>query len=260
MNKSMNKSMTNSTNNNTTKRTTIRKIFNQTTLNLALISALAALTVKTQWLEADSTTVRELNVQRINVMEPSGQPRLVLANTSHAPKAIKEGKEFFDPGPRPGMIFYNDEGTENGGLVFRGALKNGKVEHGLHLSFDRYNQDQSVALQHVEQDNMLISGLNIVDRPDYPIDQYMALMLAAEQGDAAASAKIKQLEQQQPDIHGHRRAFYGTLNQKAMLQLNDPQGKKRIEMAVDTDGKPQLVFYAADGSELLRLPEAAPAA
>ena len=88
MNKSMNKSMTNSTNNNTTKRTTIRKIFNQTTLNLALISALAALTVKTQWLEADSTTVRELNVQRINVMEPSGQPRLVLAKPSKKAKSF----------------------------------------------------------------------------------------------------------------------------------------------------------------------------
>jgi hypothetical protein len=239
--------------------TTSKRIFNQTNLNLVLITALAALTVKTQWLPADSTTVRELNVQRINVMEPTGHPRLVIANTSHAPKAIKEGKEFFDPGARPGLIFYNDEGTENGGLIFRGALKNGKVEHGLHLSFDRYNQDQSVALQHIEQDNMLISGLNIVDRPAYPIDEYMALMLAAEKGDVAATAKIKELEQQQPDIHGHRRAFYGTLNQKAMLQLNDPQGKKRIEMAVDTDGKPQLVFYAEDGSELLRLPETVPA-
>ena len=41
-----------------------------------------------------------------------------------------------------------------------------------------------------------------------------------------------------------------------MLQLNDPQGNKRIEMAVGKDGKPQLVFYAEDGSELLRLPEA----
>lgn len=232
------------------------KIFNQTNLNLLLVATLAALTIKTQWLPSDSSTVRELNVQRINVMEPSGHPRLVIANTGHAPKAIKEGKEFFDPGPRPGMIFYNDEGTENGGFVFRGFEKDGKVEHGLHLSFDRYNQDQSLALQHIEQDGMLISGLNVVDRPQYPIDDYMQLMFAAEKGDAEATAKIKELEQQYPDIHGNRRAFYGTLNKKAMLQLNDPQGNKRIEMAVDKDGKPQLVFYAEDGSELLRLPEA----
>jgi hypothetical protein len=232
------------------------KLFNQTNLNILLLGAIAALTVKTQWLPTDISTVRELNVQRINVMEPSGHPRMVIANTAHAPKAIKEGKEFFDPGARPGMIFYNDEGTENGGFIFRGLKKDGKVEHGLHLSLDRYNQDQSVALQHIEQDNMLISGLNIVDRPAYPIDEYMALMLKAQQGDADATAKIKELEQTHPDIHGHRRAFYGTLNKKAMLQLNDPQGKKRIEMAVDTDGKPQLVFYGEDGSELMRLPEA----
>lgn len=232
------------------------KIFNQTSLNILLVSALAALTIKTQLLPVDSSTVRELNVQRINVMEPSGHPRLVIANTSHSPKAIKDGKEFFDPGPRPGMIFYNDEGSENGGFVFRGKKVGDKVEHGLHLSFDRYNQDQSLALQHIEQDNMLISGLNIIDRPTYPIDDYMTLMFAADKGDSDAAAKIKELELQHPDIHGQRRAFYGTLNKKAMLQLNDPQGKKRIEMAVDTDGKPQLVFYAEDGSELMRLPEA----
>jgi len=70
------------------------KIFNQTNLNLLLITALAALTIKTQLLPSDSSTVRELNVQRINVMEPSGHPRLVIANTGHAPKAIKDGKEF----------------------------------------------------------------------------------------------------------------------------------------------------------------------
>ena len=81
-------------------------------------------------------------------------------------------------------------------------------------------------------------------------------MLAMDKGDSAAAAKIKELELQHPDIHGNRRAFYGTLNKKAMLQLNDPQGNKRIEMAVGTDGQPQLVFYAEDGSELLRLPEA----
>ena len=153
------------------------------------------------------------------------------------------------------MIFYNDEGTENGGFVFRGFAKDGKVEHGLHLSFDRYNQDQTLALQHIEQDGRLITGLNLVDRPHYPIDQYMTLMLAVQQGDTEAQSKLQQLEQQQPDIHGHRRAFYGTVDRKAMLQLNDPQGKKRIEMAVGKDGQPQLVFYAADGSELLRLPE-----
>ncbi len=133
-------------------------------------------------------------------MEPSGHPRLVIANTGHAPKAIKDGKEFFDPGPRPGMIFYNDEGTENGGFVFRGFEKDGKVEHGLHLSFDRYNQDQSLALQHIEQDGMLISGLNVVDRPQYPIDDYMQLMFAAEKGDAEAATKDQRIRSNSTQI------------------------------------------------------------
>lgn len=230
----------------------------QTTLNILLVSALAALTYQTQVADKQQLTVEKLHVERINVMEPTGHPRLVIANSKHSPRPVKQGKVMteFDPGPRPGFIFYNDEGSENGGFMFRGFRREGKTEHGLHLSFDRYNQDQTLAMQHIEQDNLQVTGLNIIDRPNFPVDEYMRLMHAADKGDQAAAAKIAELEKSE-QIHGSRRAFYGTLNQKAMLQLHDPQGKKRIEMAVGSDGEPQLLFYDAKGDIVLRLPEGA---
>ena len=42
------------------------------------------------------------------------------------------------------MYFYNNEGTEVGGLIYGSFLdKNGKIEEAnVHLSFDQYNQDQ----------------------------------------------------------------------------------------------------------------------
>lgn len=72
--------------------------------------------------------------------------------------------------PRPGMIFYNDEGTENGGFVFRGEKVNDKVNHGLHMSFDRYNQDQTLMMQHIEMDDYMITGLTVMDRPNTAMD------------------------------------------------------------------------------------------
>lgn len=228
----------------------------QNIFNLTLTAGLLALTIKTQYLPQQSLAVTELQVEKITVLERDGKTRLQIANSHYSPPVVINGKELFHPGPRPGLIFFNDEGSENGGLIFMGKEENGKVRHGVHLSMDRYNQDQAVALQHIEQDGLLLSGLNIIDRPTLPVDQYMDLMQKAEQGDSNAKAQLAELEKTSPDnIHGARRAFYGTINDKALLQLNDALGKKRIELAVSAKGEPQLVFYREDGTVLQRLPD-----
>jgi len=71
----------------------------------------------------------EIDVHRINVREPDGTLRMVVSNHARLPGVIVRGKENL-PVDRPyaGMLFYNDEGTENGGLVFGGHRNaNGEV-------------------------------------------------------------------------------------------------------------------------------------
>src|SRR5689334_19601387 len=70
----------------------------------------------------------EIDVRRINVREPDGTLRLVISNRARLPGVIVAGKEQ-PPVDRPqaGMLFYNDEGSENGGLVFSGH-RNAKGE------------------------------------------------------------------------------------------------------------------------------------
>jgi hypothetical protein len=83
----------------------------------------------------------EIDVHRINVREPDGTLRMVISNHARLPGVIVRAKEN-PPVDRPyaGMLFYNDEGTENGGLVFGGHRNaNGEVvDAGVALSFDRY--------------------------------------------------------------------------------------------------------------------------
>src|SRR5690606_38819190 len=63
----------------------------------------------------------EIDVERINVVEPDGNLRLVISNRARSIGPIYKGQPFGYPGGnRPGLIFFNDEGTENGGLVFTG--------------------------------------------------------------------------------------------------------------------------------------------
>src|SRR5438128_11716045 len=92
---------------------------------------------------------QEINVERINVVEKDGSLRLVISNNERSPGPIERGKPFGYPGgSRAGMILYNEEGTENGGLIFSGKKENGKTSAYGSLTFDQYDRDQVVALQY----------------------------------------------------------------------------------------------------------------
>jgi len=63
------------------------------------------------------------------------------------------------------MLFYNDEGSENGGLIF-GGRRDGHgdvVDSGGSLSFDRYNANQVVQLLGVDDKDNHMAGLAVSD-------------------------------------------------------------------------------------------------
>src|SRR6201996_7708431 len=78
----------------------------------------------------------EITVHRINVVEPDGTLRMTLSNKADFPGIIIKGKETPHPNrSTAGMLFFNDEGTENGGLIFGGRKDaSGKVTSYGHLS------------------------------------------------------------------------------------------------------------------------------
>jgi hypothetical protein len=72
---------------------------------------------------------------------------MTISNHARIPGVIIAGKEHPNPNrTEAGMIFYNDQGDENGGLIFDGGMKNGKPTNGGSLTFDRYHQDQTIQL------------------------------------------------------------------------------------------------------------------
>src|SRR5258707_6689674 len=95
----------------------------------------------------------EIDVHRINIVEPDGTLRMVLSNKARLPGVIIRGKEEHqEDRPYAGMLFYNNEGSENGGLVF-GGHRNAKgevVDSGGSLSFDKYDANQVVQFAGVD--------------------------------------------------------------------------------------------------------------
>ena len=92
------------------------------TVYSGVLTAVFAVTVLSGSVDAPKKlSVEQLDVQRINLREPDGTLRLIVSSTDKAPGIYIKNKEYPHPSRKTaGMIFLNDEGTENGGLIFGG--------------------------------------------------------------------------------------------------------------------------------------------
>jgi hypothetical protein len=203
----------------------------------------------------------EISVERINLVEKDGRVRLVIANEARSPAVVLSGKTLSKPGGRAGMIFYNDEGDESGGLIFRGRKVNGIVSAGEHLSFDRYGNDQVIVLAYQEDEGKHSQGLTIVDRPPQTYLEINARRDTIKQmpeGPAKEAAWKQWALWQGGAPFGAPRLFLGRDTRKAaVLDLKDQYGNSRLRLAVDSLGASRIEFLNDSGRVTLRLPDSA---
>jgi len=202
----------------------------------------------------------EIDVERINLIEPDGKLRMVISDKARSIGPIAYGKPFGYPGGnRPGIIFFNDEETENGGLTFGGRTENGKFTSSGHLSFDQYNQDQVVYLQYIDDNGQRRMGLTIADRADVPITDLVAQMDSIKKlpdGPAKDEAQKRVFAPRNGVPLFAERVYVGRNRAKAaVLNLSDRAGKPRIRLQVDSLGTPSLEFLDVAGRVVSRLPE-----
>jgi len=111
----------------------------------------------------------EIDVERINIVEADGTLKLALFNSSRLTRGL-DGDKRQGTGTISGMLFYNEEGYEAGGLVFNGKQIEGGQESAIGLTMDGYRQDQTMSIQHNEKKDSITSyyddGLRIMSRPD----------------------------------------------------------------------------------------------
>jgi hypothetical protein len=201
---------------------------------------------------------KQIDVERINLVEPDGTLRLVISNRASAPGVIIKGKEHPHPDRKTaGMIFFNDEGTENGGLIFGGEKsKDGKESSYGHLSFDRYEQDQVFTIDAQQEGSIRTAGLSLIDQPEYSLQELIAVFdrakdLPAEQREA----EINKFLQARGKAH-QRLSIYRTSNGAVEFKMKDTQGRDRLVLGVGADGAPALHLLDERGKVIGELPPA----
>jgi hypothetical protein len=196
--------------------------------------------------------LKEINVGRINIVDADGTVRMVLSNHELFPTQFQFGSETFTHVNRgPGVLFFNDEGVECGGLIWGGGMRDGKRTAGASLTFDQYDQDQVVQLHYDEEDGKRYYGLSVYDRP---ADQGLGEMMRGTMQWRAMPPGPEKDEVWRKLGEGHaKRLFVGREPGCAIIRLADAQGRTRLRVRVDDDGTTQVEFLDAEGKVVRRL-------
>jgi hypothetical protein len=209
--------------------------------------------------ERKKNSFEEIDVRRINLVEPDGTLRMIISDKALWPGIFLKGKEHPHPNRKTaGMLFLNEEGTENGGLIFGGEKdKDGKISGHGHLSFDAYEQDQVFSLDAAQEDGKQSSALTMVDRPDYPIGELIDVIDRVKD-----LPKEKQHDAFAEFLGSHpaprSRLYLGRADDKSVsLKLKDADGHDRIVLEVAADGSPAMRFLDSSGKVVSQLPATA---
>jgi hypothetical protein len=195
---------------------------------------------------AGLSTIDELTVKRINVVEDDGTLRIVIGNSTHGRTIPVRGRLVEHPGraAAAGLLFMNDEGTECGGLEYRGRRGPEGTEQSGYLTVDDFEQNESLRFGMTQDGAASRKFLEFHDRPDWSfvdlIDETSGL------DDAAARA-----------VHeGHSGGESGVSRMRLAreedgsvgLVLRDGEGRDRLRLVVPAQGDPVVEMVAVDGT------------
>lgn len=229
----------------------IRTFFAGATTMAVLLAAIMTLTGSAD--PARRASFDEITVGRINIVEPDGTKRMIISNKAQFPGDFQQGKER----PRPdrasfaGMLFINEEGTENGGFLQKGSIgADGKISSGLSLTFDRFRQDQALQLMNNDSAAHQMTGIKINDVPYFGTTSMADVTRFNEEARKLPEAERAAYWRKLTDegrLSENRIWLGNTMGKGSSLQLKDAKGRVRLMLLVAADGKAEIQMLDEGG-------------
>ena len=230
---------------------------------LAILSAAVGFMA---WVEAaqegEGADFDEINVRRANIIEPDGKPRVIISSRSKAPGIYWKGKEYrHHTRDEGGFIFFNDDGTEAGGLLFSNRKGKGSMNASSQLLFDHYDQQEAVSLNYRDSNGSRSAGLSVFDQPTQSLGP--AIELGDKIAKATDPAQRAAFESQFGEVESSlkasgafaMRAYVGKYEGLSVVNLADKQGHTRLLLKVTPEGAASIEFLDEAGKVVRRIPE-----
>ena len=187
----------------------------------------------------------ELVVKKITVVGEDNSPRMVLSNETRQHSGRMNGKDWPKRERPSGIIFFNNQGDECGGIIYEATEKDGIIASGMSFTMDQYKNDQVIQILNEEYfaNGRIQSrrGLTINQYPDGADldakDQKLEELNKIED-EKERNQKISELKQKESPIS---RLFIGKSGGNSSgLFLYGPDGKRKMMIYVNEKGEPKI--------------------
>ncbi len=194
----------------------------------------------------------EILVKKITVVGEDNLPRMVLSNETRQHSGRMNGKEWPKRERPSGIIFFNNQGDECGGLVYQTKDKDGKIISGMSFTMDNYKDDQVLQILNDEYyangKSYIERGISINQYPDgtnIDIRNQKLEELKNIKDEKEREQKISELMQREGSVN---RLFIGkTKGNSSGLFLAGPDGKPKMMIYVDENGNPKIQTFNEKG-------------
>ena len=203
---------------------------------------------------------RVIEAERLNIREKSGILKAALSNSAgfNEFQRAERGRVTFS-----GLMFYNEEGQEEGGLVYSGKAVPGGQAADVTLTMDQYRQDQNVYLHHEEQKDpqslRIEDGLSINARPDWTgVKEEYSIFSEMEKLSPEQRDELRLKSLQAGKISSNR-LFFGVKRgvkdnvayDETGVFIKNKWGCNAIKLYVDNDNKPHFEVYDELGKSIV---------
>jgi len=196
--------------------------------------------------------VDELTLKRLNLIGEDGSLRVVISNETRQHPGRIDGKDLPKRERPAGIIFFNNEGDECGGIVFGLNKKEDVVHSGISFTMDNYRNDQVVQILNNEtykNDNAeIVRGL-MFNEFQLGSSLTSAITKFDELNKITDPEKKKEKEKELESTESsRRRLFIGrNTNNDNGLFLYDSAGMLKMKIYVDKEGKPKIEVINKEG-------------
>lgn len=184
----------------------------------------------------------EIFVERINIVEPDGKLKMVISNQQRQHPGMMDGEIYPVRKRPPGILFFNEEQDEVGGLTYYGNETEGGNQ--LILSYDQYKDDQVMQLMEYTRENGDNQyGLQLWERAkSLKMHDRMVIMDSLENAGYNYRQKLEYLKVKnggEPILAP--RMFVGrNYNSETGVFLQDKNGADRMRLYIDANNTPKL--------------------